>query len=367
MKPIRIFQPDLTLLTEIDNYTSLVFTRRWHSPGEFELRINRHMKDANLLQKNNIVMLELSKAGIIKHIEIQLDEGGKGTETVLAKGYTLAGITKQRITIPPAGQAQDSGEAPAETLMKQYTNNNLVSPVDADRAFPLLVNATDQTRGGVLFFQSRYKNLAEELESLSLASELGWNVAIDITNIELVFDVAEGSDLTKTNTDSNPPVIFSPEFDSVKALEFVDSDLIYKNKAYVGGQGEGTAREVVEAGTGTGIERLEAFVDARDLDTVAKLQQRGLQRLAELAPQQVFSGRILKASPFEYEKDYDLGDIVTIQNKDWGVTLDARITEITETYEPAGFDIDATFGSARPTFIETIKTELSQTENEVTR
>ena len=31
-----------------------------------------------------------------------------------------------------------------------------------------------------------------------------------------------------------------------------------------------------------------------------------------------------------YEEDFNLGDLVTIQNSKWDVTVDGRITELTE-------------------------------------
>ena len=44
-------------------------------------------------------------------------------------------------------------------------------------------------------------------------------------------------------------------------------------------------------------------------------------------------GQILTKSPFIYERDWDIGDITTQQNKNWGITMDARITEVKEIYE----------------------------------
>ena len=54
-----------------------------------------------------------------------------------------------------------------------------------------------------------------------------------------------------------------------------------------------------------------------------------------------FDTEILTQGPYHYGQDWDLGDVVTVQNRKWGVTLDSRITEITEVYEPAGFELRA--------------------------
>jgi hypothetical protein len=95
------------------------------------------------------------------------------------------------------------------------------------------------------------------------------------------------------------------------------------------------------------------------------LQQRGQQKLSEFAQEFFLEGQVLTNSPFKYEIDYDLGDIVTIQNREWGITRDARITEIKEIYEPGGFQIEATFGESRPTLVKKLKQELAQISGEV--
>jgi hypothetical protein len=379
MKPIRILTSTLDLLAEIDDYESLLFTRRWHEVGEFELRINRHKKHTELLQRGNLIMLDASrnKVGIIRHREIALDEGGKASETWLVKGIALKGVVARRITVPPAGDSHDRANGSAETVMKHYVNNHVVNPVDAKRKIDMVVLASDQQRGSTINWESRFKKLDEELTEISKVSGLGWDVFLDIQQKKWVFDVFEGRNLTVNQTE-NPPVIFSPQFESLKQLSFVESDYNYKNYGYIAGQGEGELRRVVEVGEAEGLSRIETFIDARDIseqdedqqalpeaEIIAKLQQRGQQKLLEFAEEFFLEGQILTNSPFEYEKDYDLGDIVTIQNREWGVTRDARITEIKEIYEPGGFQIEATFGESRPTLIKRLKQELSQISGEI--
>ncbi|MEK6452628.1 siphovirus ReqiPepy6 Gp37-like family protein [Caldifermentibacillus hisashii] len=353
MKPVRILTLTLDLLAEIDNYESLLFTRRWHEVGEFELRINRHKRHTELLQRGTLIMLggSRNKVGIIRHREIALDENGKKTENWLVKGITLKGIAAQRITVPPVGDSHDRANGSAETVMKHYVNNHIVNPIDVKRKIDMVVLASDQQRGSTINWESRFKNLAEELIEISKASGLGWDVILDFQQKKWIFDVFEGRDLT-VNQSVNPPVIFSPQFESLKQLSFVESNYNYKNYGYIAGQGEGEDRRVVEVGEAEGLSRIETFIDARDISeqdedqqalpeeqVIAKLRERGRQKLSEFAQEFFLEGQILTNSPFEYEKDYDLGDIVTIQNKDWGVTMDARITEIKEIYESSGYQM----------------------------
>lgn len=406
--PLRIMTRDFQLINEISLYSSLQITRSWHGIGSLELRINRYLPGANELTRGRIVFPQnkLSKAYLIKHREIELDENGKASENWIIRALPLKSWAGQRPTIPPVGLEQDSINSNAETVMQHYVNNNIINPTDPGDKMDGFVLSANLNRGINVHWQSRYKNLAEELTEISFLSGLGWNVGIDIDNKQFVFEVLEGRDLT-VNQSILPPAIFSPEFGTLRQLGYVESDLNYKNTAIIAGQGEGVERRIVKIGDATGYDRYTVFFDARDIsETVeeterppheieADLINRGQQKLTEYEQEIFLEGQIMtpvkkfetitnsnfitQFQPVEtftrkerkgglmYEEDYDLGDIVTLQNKEWGVTLDARITEIKEIYEPGNYRIDASFGSSRPTLIDKIKQELSQTSAELRR
>ncbi|MED4783432.1 siphovirus ReqiPepy6 Gp37-like family protein [Brevibacillus choshinensis] len=369
MNPIRILSPDLTILGEIDDYESLSFTRRWHRPGEFEIHINRHKRNVDTLQKGNLVIIgrDTKKAGIIRHREITLDEGGKQTEVWKIVGQTLGALTADRIVIPLTGQSHFSvTDSSAETVMKLLVDSQLANPEDPAREIVDLYIKDYLGRGPTMTWQSRYAGLDEELANVSQSTGIGWGIELNLSTKALYFEIYQGRDLT-TSQSVNPPVIFSPEFDSLKTQHYVDSDVNYRNVAIVAGQGEGELRTVVQVGTATGMERKEVFVDARDLPDTASLEERGTLKLNEMQVDRLLEGQILTSGPFKYSIDYDLGDIVTIRNKDWGVTMDARITEIKEIYEPSGFALEATFGNSFPTLISKIKQELGQMSGEIRR
>lgn len=342
------------------------------------------MRGANELLRGRIIVVgsALHKAFIIRGREIALDESGKQSENWKITARGLKSVLDQRITLPPIGQAQDEQNTDAESAMKHYVNVNAIT-TDSARILPNLVLAPNLNRGATIQWQSRYKNLAEELTEISELTGVGWTVALDYTNKRWVFDVSTGRNLTATQS-VNPPVIFAPQFDSLKTLEYTNSDLIYRSFAYVAGQGEGVERRIITTGLGEGLSRHELFVDARDIDETrtvddvetpipvaeieATLTERGQQKLAEYSREEYLSAQILTQSPFKYEVDYDLGDIVTVKNDDWGIGMDARITEITEVYEAGRpIQIEATFGIARPTFMDVIKKEFSEMRTEIRR
>ncbi|OMC83368.1 siphovirus ReqiPepy6 Gp37-like family protein [Viridibacillus sp. FSL H8-0123] len=395
MLPIRIIDLNFRLYDEVTQYESLQLTRSWNDIGSIELKINRYMQGANELLADRIIFphTQLHKGYIIRHREIELDEAGKETENWLIKALPLKSWMTQRNILPPSHTAYDNKQGKPETVMKHYVNNNAVNPVDTNRKFPNLVIAPDQQRGDTISRSARFDVLSEELTTISQLSGLGWNIIIDIKNKQFVFDVQVGVNRVATQR-VNPPVIFSPEYNSLKSMGYTDSYLDYKNMAYVAGQGEGIERRVITLNDDTteGYNRYELFVDARDVeetmqqdgvdeegnptnedvprpvdDIIKDLTDRGEEKLDEHKQEIFMEGQILTKSPFVYEKDWDLGDITTEQYKEWGITMDARISEVKEIYEVSGKRIEVAFDNDKPTFISLLKRELKQLKKDLKR
>ncbi|WP_213950367.1 siphovirus ReqiPepy6 Gp37-like family protein [Tepidanaerobacter syntrophicus] len=365
MKPIRILSPALDLQGEVDNYLSLTFCRSYHLPGKFQLVTNRKVQNTDKLNINSLIMLgaDTFKTGIIRHKEIKTNEHGE--EILTVKGFTLGAITKQRITIPPADNAQDIIEANAETVMKHYVQRNCKDISEME--FPMLIIGDDQQRGEIIKWQSRYKNLGEELEQISSLTGLGWHIYPDFEQKKWIFDICSGRDFS-VNQNTHPPVIFSPEFENISSQEFTDSLIGFANYVVVAGQGEGVGRDIVMLGSDdAGLDKHVIFVDARDIKNSADLSERGKVKLAEHQRIISLQSEILTQGPFEYEKDWDVGDIVTVQNKDWNLTLDTRIMEVEEIYEAGGFKLNVTFGSSLPTLAQKLKSALGEIKIESTR
>lgn len=380
MKPIRIIDTEFNLLGEIDAYESFMITRRWHKAGEFQFVVNRYANNAEHLKEGALLIPgnETRKAVMIEHMEIELDQNGKASENWLIRGCTLEGLLNRLPAIPPEGSATESTNGPAETHMRKLVLNNVINPADTKRAISQVVLAAlDQERGNSELWETRWKQLDEEMERISLLTGLGWFLTLDYNQKKWIFDIREGRNLTATQNEL-PPVILSPEFDAVESQHFVDSVLEYKNIAYVAGQGEGADRLILEVGEvdAEGLDRHELFVDARDIgngdagpdedgnypdDWLTEeeikdlLIQRGEEKLADHQRVRSFRGKILDSCPFVYEKDWDLGDIVTTQNKEWGVTMDERVTEVVETYERSGFRLDAVFGNDSSTMMDKVR------------
>lgn len=381
--PLRIMTRDFQLINEVNLYSSLQIKRSWSGIGALELRINRYLPGANELIKGRIIFPhnKLNKAYVIKHREIELDASGKASENWIIRALPLKSWMGQRPTIPPITTGYDNKQANAESVMLHYVNNNIINPIDPGDKLEGIVLAANLNRGPTVSWQSRYKDLAEELGEISMIGGLGWNIDIDTVSEQFVFKVLEGRNLT-VNQSILPPAIFSPEFNTLGQLSYSESELNFKNYAIVAGQGECADRRIVTVGTATGFDRHTLFVDARDVpeqtedetptprpvaDIENDLRIRGQQKLTEYEQEVYLEGQALQTKNLQYERDYVLGDIITLQNREWGITRDARITEVKEVYEPSGKQIELVFDNSRPTLISKIKQELSGIKAEITR
>ncbi|MCM0627367.1 siphovirus ReqiPepy6 Gp37-like family protein [Lysinibacillus sp. OL1_EC] len=364
--PLRIIDDDFNLLGEVDQYSSVQIGISWSDIGELELQINRYLQHADKLIKGNIVFPynRLDQAYIIRHREIELDENGKQTENWRIKALSLKTFTSQRLIYPAPEKAHEEVTGDVETVMRHFVDTQMINPVDPNRVFPNLVLADNQNRGPEIEEKARYDPLNEKLKELSELHGLGWNIELDLQNKQFVFVINEGRNLV-ANQVGLPQAIFSTEFETIESLEYTESDLEYKNFAIVAGQGEGIYRKIVQIGEAVGKDRYEMFVDARDLTTNAGLVKRGNEKLAEHAQEVYLGGQILTTSRLIYDEDYSVGDMVTVRDKGWGVTMDTRITAAKVICEYGMRKVEVVFDNDKPTFISKMRREIDALKYEL--
>lgn len=248
---------------------------------------------------------------------------------------------------------------PYEDVMRQLVD---ISAISGTNPLPRLILGAKCGAGGTVTLQVSYKDLYTYMTKLSACSNLGFRIRGDYKEKQFVFEVYEGKDHSENQT-GNKRVIFSEVYRNINKATFTTNDQNYKTHAIVFGDGEGTARTVMEATidpTATGWERREIMVDARDIKRdglteaqyKAALVQRGTEKLAEYGIVECLEAVTLPNVNFTYKTDYDLGDIVTVNKKAWGIKMDKRITEVQEIYENGGLSIVPTFGDPLPDTVD---------------
>lgn len=389
---LYIFDRNLNFKGILDNYFSLRWVRRYYKAGEFELHCALTPESLNLLARENIIYKkDDTEAGYIEYRNLTQDTEGK--EILVVKGKFLTGYLDRRI-IWGTEIINDT----AENAMRRLVDKNCINPVDSKRKINNLILGTLNNFSDNVNYQISYGNLSEELENLSNISDLGHRINFDINNKKLIFDIFKGLDRS-VNQSINPRCIFSKEFENVLEQEYVDSFNNYKNVCLVNGaytykqkysvikindDGSTSTEEKTEdikiaqtvtVGSSSGLDRYEQFVDGGDIsstgedefgnditispqDSLIILANKGNETLAETKEIKTFDSKINMHSNLTYKVDFDLGDIVTCVSKKWGVTMNARITEIEQIYEESGEQINVVFGNNIPTLIDKIKQKI---------
>lgn len=358
---IYVFNPNIELVHVIDEFTSLIWTRRYYKPGEFELHVPLTSDNIKYLIRDNIIYKKGdNEAGYIETRQIELDD--KGQETLQIKGKFLVNYLNDRINW---GQLMFSGFS--EVLMRKLVNDNCINPTNINRKIPLLILEELKGYSEKIEYQNSYGNIVEELEKIATTNDLGYRINFNHINKSLRFEVYKGVNRS-VNQSLIAPCIFSREFENILNQTYIESNNNFKNTALVAGEGEGPNRTLVTINnSNTGLKRRELFVDARDLQKIVNdvtltdqeykntSIQRGNEKLAEYTEIKTFESKVNTQGNNIYKVDYDLGDIVTIADRKWGLRVDTRITEIEEVYEGSKVEINPTFGSNIPTLMDNFK------------
>lgn len=361
---IRIIDNSFEPHGYISNYESLQFERRLWEIGNFTLQVNLQNQSAAELKEGRIIILGNNKAGFITGID---DVDGKKGTVRKATGQQLKGIVAQRITVP--GQLADTQyygydrypgaedpDEPSESVIKYYISTHMVNPENAARQFPNLIIAPDQLRGLVMRWSSRFEGLDAVLKGIGEYSQMGYDILPDLSSDCFVFDVIPLRDRT---AGSENPIVFSTAFGNVEDVRYSASIKNWANAGYVGGAGEDEDRliqTVYEDDTPvTGWDRRETWLDCGNIDLVDDLLFEGKHKLKDKKKTEGISGTVLDTGPFVYLRDWDIGDLVTVQSKHLGVTADLQITGVKETYEKGKTELSVTFGDRPKTILDTIR------------
>lgn len=330
---LYIFNKDRKMAGIIEAYEYLRWTRRYFLCGSFELKAIANENNLALLQSGNILWKnDDEEAGIIEFIELTMQE----QEYITVSGRFSTSLLARRIIWGTETLRGDLSAGVAQLL-----NNHLITPADASRKIEG-ITFTPISLGKPINTQISYRNLLDAVTGLCEASDIG---------IKTVFSPVTGTFETKLYDGGDSLAVFSREYENIIEQVFTRSEADYANTALVGGEGEGTDRVFVTTGSGTGEERYEIFVDAKDLraedfpDSYSDaLIFRGDSKLSELALVQAFDVTVNQYGNLAYKQDFDIGSRIQAVSKRWGVSLTARITEIEESYGADGMSLGVIFG-----------------------
>ena len=356
----------------IDTAKSIIWRSCYYEAGDFEIYVPCNAATVNLLVAGNYVTRPNDRnVGIIEKIEITFNEfDGR---MIIATGRMAKSILDRRIIY----RLTDNSVSPTilsgnvEHAARAVVYNNAIDcEFDSDRNIDALVLGAHSgntkiivdANGEAATKQVTYNNLLSWTDEFLREYEIGAYIGLN-DSLELQYLCFEGVDRSVDNVDNNDPVIFSQDFDNLLSSDYIYSEEKYKNMALIGGEGEGTARFCsVLIPSLTGIERREMFINAStssktykddqgdeqtltDEEYNTQLQSIGAQDLAGAQITQSFDGTInVNNGVYKYKENFNLGDLVTVQDNEIGLYINTRIIEVIETQDENGYNIIANYG-----------------------
>lgn len=359
---ITIMSPDFTLLGEIGKFTALTWTERAPGIGSFTLWCPLVKENVSLLVKDNLVWTGEDTIGVVEIIRQNITETGK---TLQIEGQFIECWLGRRTIWD---KLVKTGKV--SSVQRHLVDTQCINPTVAVRKLPLISLDPDQVEVGEEISYSKSEgNVLEEVSSISAAYLVYFRLRADVRNKSLKFSLHKGVDRSREQTEV-PVVNLSTELSDLLSSEYMKDVSASGTTALVAGAGEDMARKtLVVNGELSGLERREVYVDARDLSDTdenemaippetynAMLKERGLSKLAEVAPVEEFSAVIRpNGSAYVYGVDYFLGDKITLEDQELGLVISPYITEVERAWDESGFQMTLTFGKAAPTITQALK------------
>lgn len=231
-------------------------------------------------------------------------------------------------------------------------------------------------------------NVRPEVVTKQIVDEVETNVLA--WNIKLI----DGYDRTNSGTigrTRGSVVILSQKLSNLSDGTYSRDVSNLKSVAIVAGEGEGVDRKylrttineaVPENKLKTGFALNELWIDARDLqkeksdgtsltdeEYINVLIDRANTKAEENTLNESYESTITQRGDlYQYGKDYDLGDWVTVEDKDLQVTVDAQIISVTKTWQNSSaesiVDIGFSYGKVEQNPVEKVNNNIVVTQGQ---
>jgi hypothetical protein len=264
-----------------------------------------------------------------------------GADDSLLLAERLAFPTPATDDLTAQTSAYDIRSGVAETVLKGYVNANLGPAAPAARRVPNLVLEPNLGRGASVLGRARFNEVQQLLFNLAQTGELGYRIVQKGSNLE--FQVYVPQDLSGL-------IRLDLQNQRLSRAEYVYSSAKL-TRAIVAGKGEAENRILTEVSNTESLaaetlwgRRIEKFRDARYVEELAGLEQRGLEALVDEGKTiNEFSVTPSDDISMRFGIDWNLGDKVTVVTHDLeGVAV---VTEIGISIDADGVRIGATIGT----------------------
>lgn len=359
------------LIGILDNFSSVIWETDYYSTGAFEIYTQVTSKTVQMLKVDNYVTrIDDDNVGVIENVQVDYNE--QDGKMIIATGhfckiflnrrliYKLNSGTSGKVSILPT-----VSRGLVEVVARTLVNDHIINSQYPERNVPFiklgqLNNINKRIRdenGNATQKQTSYANLLEYTDGMLQTYELGAYISFDRASRDLLYNVFEGKDRSRSNSYGNQPIIFSQDFSNLIASSYSMQTGAIKNTALIGGEGEGVNRfcAMIDVNA-TGLERREVWIDASsqsktydengvqkeytDNEYLALIKSAGVQAMADFMITETYEGDInLRGNTYKYRTDFNIGDRVSVEDNELGVYFNPRIIKVVESQDEQGYNI----------------------------
>ena len=363
---MSVYAQKLTVnLTAIcDSFSSLLWDVEYYKCGSFEIYISATPKNLSIFQRGRIVGRsdDQRNYGIIE--KIQLNADAENGDYLTVSGRFLMSFLSRRII-------DSTWNFTKETTYSEIVKNIVHGICAWHDLFRLLPGFEISENSSPCWqkttqLQISYENLMDWI--YKICEIVGGTANIRLVKSEddeykFLFELSQGTDRSILQNE-NPHIIFSDTYNNLLSFDYILDSTDYSNFAYIFGAGEGWSRKNTaqfnrNESMPRWFERYEIFVDAKDIsDTTevngettqipaneytAILQERGGEKLSPVKQVSEFTVAT-DGRQFQYNRDYFLGDYVTVQHDRFGLKQPrVQLIGMIESFDQNGYSLTPTF------------------------
>ncbi len=360
MADIIVYDKTFTAVGMFDVQLSLIWERRFYEAGYFELHIPQTEYYNKLIDAAQFLLRADSlEGGIVTYTNKRTDEDGNGEYTLIGRFLSFLFEYRPMYISTPYIEYKNRN---AEELMREIVTNTVMS--ENRSGYIPQVTLGELCGSGKVIKNLRLggdtkPTLHEALSEISRLSGVGFRLRASPNDGLLYFECFDGLDKTAEQTE-NIRVIFSPDYDTIKGsaeytaddsvtvnavtMRFYNSDLGAISVRYMPEEVSGLELREVTVTTNEYVPNASGGVNAEATKRMLQLMARDYIR----AKKETMSVSVAYSGTYVYKTDYDIGDIVTVQYKPYGITMNRRIHKITENYTADGKQVIPAFGAIMP-------------------
>lgn len=307
-------------------------------------------------------------------------------DTIKITGYDLNGLLLDRVTLYPEGEEKDTQSGFTETIVKHYVEFNCVASDDVERNFPRLEIDEDQCRGIENDAASpRLQCLADVVADILGAQNMGYRIYPSINKGRIFFEVYEAVDRTQGQSENNRVVLsfgrgniaemqrevgvtadkntFYCEISDGAVQRYYKKANIEENEGVeaLDDDGEG-GEEAVDPAAKSGYDRREEYLklncELTEIEVYAEHEVADRYRPTD-------SLTIEAGDPLDYGNVYNVGDIVTVYDRNRSIQLDSIISAAEIRRTGTEHSVKITLGESKPKILDNYQKKNSATATTV--